>query len=315
MGESTAKAAAVSALFGLLVALSAQQVQAAPANECLSAPNGASPNGQHWYYHLDRAKNRKCWYLRAIDAAHGTALATDKNKAPAIEVLKPAARETGRSAQGIAHQEPAQTRAAAAAETSYASAVTSAQTVPPDLPLSADPNGLTAASEDNQPFTAGRADAPAQPAPQLSEGNRAGAESTEVQTQSAAAVAIDARKKEPVQSDIRSAENAVASTTSRDNRAGTGLIITAATVLAGFAVFIFIVVQRRLSFEGSTDQSDLLGGGQSRPTVQYAPMLDQGQISPEQGATDAVVDTRMQELLRSLDLPRSAPRVDGERAA
>ena len=34
------------------------------ANECLAAPNAPSPKGSHWYYRLDRANQRKCWYLR-----------------------------------------------------------------------------------------------------------------------------------------------------------------------------------------------------------------------------------------------------------
>jgi hypothetical protein len=37
---------------------------AAAADECLSAPNDQAPQGSHWYYRLDRATNRQCWYLR-----------------------------------------------------------------------------------------------------------------------------------------------------------------------------------------------------------------------------------------------------------
>ena len=35
------------------------------AEECLSAPDSPSPQGIHWYYRLDWATQRKCWYLRA----------------------------------------------------------------------------------------------------------------------------------------------------------------------------------------------------------------------------------------------------------
>jgi len=35
------------------------------AEECLSAPDSPSPQGVHWYYRLDWATQRKCWYLRA----------------------------------------------------------------------------------------------------------------------------------------------------------------------------------------------------------------------------------------------------------
>lgn len=32
---------------------------------CLAAPNGAAPQGEHWYYHFERQAGRKCWYLHA----------------------------------------------------------------------------------------------------------------------------------------------------------------------------------------------------------------------------------------------------------
>jgi len=35
------------------------------AEDCLAAPNAASPPGEHWYYRIDRVKQRKCWYLHA----------------------------------------------------------------------------------------------------------------------------------------------------------------------------------------------------------------------------------------------------------
>jgi hypothetical protein len=33
------------------------------ADDCLAAPNRPPAPGGHWYYHLDRASDRKCWYL------------------------------------------------------------------------------------------------------------------------------------------------------------------------------------------------------------------------------------------------------------
>jgi hypothetical protein len=35
------------------------------AEECLSAPDSPSPQGTHWYYRLDWATQRKCWYVHA----------------------------------------------------------------------------------------------------------------------------------------------------------------------------------------------------------------------------------------------------------
>jgi hypothetical protein len=33
------------------------------ADDCLSGPKGETPQGSHWYYRIDRATKRHCWYL------------------------------------------------------------------------------------------------------------------------------------------------------------------------------------------------------------------------------------------------------------
>lgn len=73
MGNRTAKF--VSALVGSIIAgaplaavsqnAPATSSAASPAADCLASPKGAAPQGQHWYYRLDRATKRQCWYLRA----------------------------------------------------------------------------------------------------------------------------------------------------------------------------------------------------------------------------------------------------------
>lgn len=35
------------------------------ADDCLAAPKGETPEGSHWYYRIDRATKRHCWYQRA----------------------------------------------------------------------------------------------------------------------------------------------------------------------------------------------------------------------------------------------------------
>ena len=35
----------------------------ARADDCIAAPNSPSPPGKHWYYRLDWATKRKCWYV------------------------------------------------------------------------------------------------------------------------------------------------------------------------------------------------------------------------------------------------------------
>jgi hypothetical protein len=60
-----------SLLVGVAVTGSPARAQTAPAaaDECLAKPNGPSPRGSHWYYRIDRASNRQCWYLRGTGAS------------------------------------------------------------------------------------------------------------------------------------------------------------------------------------------------------------------------------------------------------
>src|SRR5262245_11800658 len=34
------------------------------ADDCITTPNAAPPQGNHWYYRIDRTTQRHCWYLR-----------------------------------------------------------------------------------------------------------------------------------------------------------------------------------------------------------------------------------------------------------
>src|SRR5215470_6929613 len=65
-GREPMRMRAVPAILALLIAASATASRAAPAEECLAAPNGTSPAGKHWYYRIDRATHRHCWYLGAL---------------------------------------------------------------------------------------------------------------------------------------------------------------------------------------------------------------------------------------------------------
>ena len=49
-------------------------------DDCLTAPNSSAPQGTHWYYHVDRTNQRKCWYVRATSqpAQQGAAQATSQ---------------------------------------------------------------------------------------------------------------------------------------------------------------------------------------------------------------------------------------------
>src|SRR5579884_3625514 len=36
---------------------------ATTAPDCLTAPGQDTPQGQHWYYHVERGTKRRCWHL------------------------------------------------------------------------------------------------------------------------------------------------------------------------------------------------------------------------------------------------------------
>jgi hypothetical protein len=57
----TAYAALLVAIVVMLCLVTGRSAWAA--GDCLAAPNSDAPQGHHWYYHTDRAKHRKCWYL------------------------------------------------------------------------------------------------------------------------------------------------------------------------------------------------------------------------------------------------------------
>jgi hypothetical protein len=50
-------------------------------NKCLSAPNGAGPAGSHWFYRIDHATRRQCWYLK--EASEKIARSKQQEAAPA----------------------------------------------------------------------------------------------------------------------------------------------------------------------------------------------------------------------------------------
>jgi hypothetical protein len=64
---------------GMIAAALAVASSPAAAADCVTEPNRDAPVGQHWYFHLDHATDRKCWYLHATVPA-GAA------EAPAMEL-------------------------------------------------------------------------------------------------------------------------------------------------------------------------------------------------------------------------------------
>jgi hypothetical protein len=70
------------------------------AEECLDQPNTQAPQGGHWYYHTDRATNRKCWVLRTDDGQgqQGTQDTSDGTNEDTPEPRKSAPRSPSQAA-------------------------------------------------------------------------------------------------------------------------------------------------------------------------------------------------------------------------
>lgn len=125
MGNRTAKF--ISALVGGIIAgapLAAvsQNAPTAPATaatstanaaiDCLASPKGIAPQGQHWFYRLDRATKRQCWYLRA-EGGKATQSAQTTADTPSAEPAAPQSVQNAR-AEYIAPQAAAPASAPAA---------------------------------------------------------------------------------------------------------------------------------------------------------------------------------------------------------
>ena len=59
----------VPVILAVLVAVAALTARLGrAADDCISQPNSAAPQGSHWYYRVDRTANRRCWFLGAEGA-------------------------------------------------------------------------------------------------------------------------------------------------------------------------------------------------------------------------------------------------------
>jgi hypothetical protein len=104
-------------VIGMMLAIGGGPVAAA---DCLTEPNRDAPPGQHWYYHLDRGTDRKCWYVHATvppSGADAQAMELQSVRPPhrpiAVPVAPPQRRQAAPAAeppqrQVAAPQRPAQ---------------------------------------------------------------------------------------------------------------------------------------------------------------------------------------------------------------
>jgi hypothetical protein len=111
---------------------------AGAADDCLSGPKGQTPQGAHWYYRLDHATKRHCWYLadqQRTPLAQTAANPPASTKPPLPQDAEAAMQQSVANA----HAElPAQTRIEPANRTSEIVPALSADAVRPEA------NGNTA---------------------------------------------------------------------------------------------------------------------------------------------------------------------------
>jgi hypothetical protein len=73
------------------------------ADECLSGPKGQTPSGGHWYYRVDRATKRQCWYVG--DEKEKLSRVAPKTSAPSAEAVSPRKETATRRSIADAHAE------------------------------------------------------------------------------------------------------------------------------------------------------------------------------------------------------------------
>ncbi len=111
------------------------------AEQCKASPGGAAPRGMHWYYRINRATNKHCWYLGPggahVKSHTATAALADP---PAARKANPvdadnAASMQAATADGGEPAAPADAARSAPVQTAFAQAQTaSAQTALPQAP-------------------------------------------------------------------------------------------------------------------------------------------------------------------------------------
>ena len=93
--------AVIVALFISGVSLDLQAVSAL-ASDCLAAPNTSAPQGQHWYYRIDRTSHRKCWYLHAnLPVLHRAVITRVERYRPPASTTVAASRDLAEGAPSL----------------------------------------------------------------------------------------------------------------------------------------------------------------------------------------------------------------------
>jgi hypothetical protein len=102
-------------------------------DECITKPNATPPQGSHWYYRLDRATRKQCWYLGPEGEKVRTRQIVSRTKSSAPkQTPQPTAKTTDETT--AAEAAPAKT----ASDKTASAETASAPTIPNEAPASVD---------------------------------------------------------------------------------------------------------------------------------------------------------------------------------
>jgi hypothetical protein len=149
----------------------------ARAGDCLAAPNFPAPKGSHWYYHLNRETQQKCWYVRSSEKQpqHATVRTTSTAAAVPSTRAEPISSAVTSGLDSPSSQlEPSTNAAQDPASNTVANTLASApqENIQPSAPRG---NALSAASGPVTATTAAVRPDPPPMAPSVSETNAAAA--------------------------------------------------------------------------------------------------------------------------------------------
>jgi hypothetical protein len=80
-------------------ALGAGADNASAADDCMTESNLVPPKGSRWYYHIDRATNRKCWYTALASAPAAPCPARAAVRAKTVQAVRASKHERSESEQ------------------------------------------------------------------------------------------------------------------------------------------------------------------------------------------------------------------------
>ena len=81
-------------------ALGAGADNASATNDCITESNLVPPKGSRWYFHTDRATNRKCWHIAALASAPAAPRKVRASvRAEPVRAARPAKHERSESEQ------------------------------------------------------------------------------------------------------------------------------------------------------------------------------------------------------------------------